>query len=225
MSVDKTKEPQYQSQLEWRDEYSYSRFGLQTGYTWENDPRHVLFTLSRYKFVAKMFSGFETVLEVGCGDGIGAHLVLQEVDNLLAIDFDPIYIEDIKNRLKEHNAFDCQAHDILEGPVDALFDGVYSLDVLEHIAQESEHLYMENICKSLHQHGVLIAGMPSLESQKYASEGSKAGHINCKTQTDLKKLGQRYFHNVFAFSMNDEVVHTGYHHMAHYVFILCCGKK
>ena len=40
MSVDKTKEPQYQSQLEWRDEHSYSRFGLQTGYTWENDPRH-----------------------------------------------------------------------------------------------------------------------------------------------------------------------------------------
>ena len=75
MSVDKTKEPQYQSQLEWRDEHSYSRLGLQTGYTWENDPRHVLFTLSRYKFVAKMFSLFNRVLEVGCGDGIGAHLV------------------------------------------------------------------------------------------------------------------------------------------------------
>jgi len=25
--------------------------------------------------------------------------------------------------------------------------------------------------------------------------------------------------------MNDEVVHTGYHKMAHYLFALCCGKK
>jgi len=27
---------------------------------------------------------------------------------------------------------------------------------------------------------------------------------------------QRFFHNMFMFSMNDEVVHTGYHAMAHY---------
>jgi len=25
--------------------------------------------------------------------------------------------------------------------------------------------------------------------------------------------------------MNDEVVHTGYHKMAHYLLALCCGKK
>lgn len=225
MTNEKTKEPQYQSQLDWRDKHGYSRFGLQSGYTWGNDPRHVLFTLARYKFVAKMFSGLKKVLEVGCGDGMGAHLVIQEVDSLVAVDFDPIYIRDIKNRLKEHNAFDCHTHDILDGPLDASFDGIYSLDVLEHIAQDSEDLYMQNISKSLHEQGVFIAGMPSLESQKYASEGSKAGHVNCKTQTELKRLGQQYFHNVFAFSMNDEIVHTGYHHMAHYIFMLCCGKR
>jgi len=25
--------------------------------------------------------------------------------------------------------------------------------------------------------------------------------------------------------MNDEVVHTGYHAMAHYNLVLCCGKR
>jgi hypothetical protein len=34
-----------------------------------------------------------------------------------------------------------------------------------------------------------------------------------------------YFHNVFVFSMNDEVVHTGYYPMAHYLFAVCAGKK
>ena len=34
-----------------------------------NDPRRLGITLSRYKFVGKMFEGFESVLEVGSGDG------------------------------------------------------------------------------------------------------------------------------------------------------------
>jgi hypothetical protein len=71
----------------------------------------------------------------------------------------------------------------------------------------------------------LIVGMPSLQSQGYASPQSKIGHINCKDQNDFAALMRRYFHNVFMFSMNDEVVHTGYGPMSHYNLALCCGKK
>lgn len=39
--------------------------------------------------------------------------------------------------------------------------------------------------------------------------------MNCKSAPNLKALMQEYFHNVFMFSMNDEVVHTGFHKMAH----------
>ena len=67
--------------------------------------------------------------------------------------------------------------------------------------------------------------MPSLESQKYASEPSKIGHVNCKTAAQLKSLSEVYFNNVFIFSMNDEVLHTGFHPMSHYLFSLCCFKK
>ena len=52
--------------------------------------------------------------------------------------------------------------------------------------------------------------MPSLESQKYASKQSKEGHVNCKSGENLKKLLNKYFINNFVFSMNDEVVHTGF---------------
>ena len=34
-----------------------------------NDPKRLGITLSRYKFVGKMFEGFNSVLEVGSGDG------------------------------------------------------------------------------------------------------------------------------------------------------------
>ena len=81
------------------------------------------------------------------------------------------------------------------------------------------------MASSLDAAGTMIIGMPSLESQPYASALSKEGHVNCKTMPDLKAVMQGHFHNVFMFSMNDEVVHTGYHKMAHYLFALCCGKK
>ncbi|MGA7480592.1 MAG: SAM-dependent methyltransferase, partial [Bradyrhizobium sp.] len=72
---------------------------------------------------------------------------------------------------------------------------------------------------------VLIVGMPSLESQAYASPGSKAGHINCKTGPDLKSLIGEFFHSVFLFSVNDEVVHTGFHKMAHYIIAMGTHPK
>jgi hypothetical protein len=72
---------------------------------------------------------------------------------------------------------------------------------------------------------VALIGTPSLQSQAYASAHSRIGHDNCKDQLELKKLMQRWFHNVFVFSMNDEVVHSGFHAMSHYNFCLCCGKK
>jgi hypothetical protein len=71
---------------------------------------------------------------------------------------------------------------------------------------------------------VLILGSPSLQSQVHASAPSKAGHVNCKEAGAWKKLLADYFHNVFVFSMNDEVVHTGFHPMAQYLLALCCGK-
>ena len=38
-------------------------------------------------------------------------------------------------------------------------------------------------------------------------------------------LLEGHFDNVFLFSMNDEVVHTGFHPLAHYLFAVCAGRK
>ena len=64
-----------------------------------------------------------------------------------------------------------------------------------------------------------------IQSQAYASPPSRAGHVNCKDGKGLKETVQRFFHNVFIFSMNDEVVHTGFHAMANYLIALGCNKK
>jgi hypothetical protein len=127
--------------------------------------------------------------------------------------------------MEEKWAFECRVHDMLAGPIAPPFDAAYALDVLEHIEESREDLFIGNIAASLAPPGVAIVGMPSLESQEYASPGSKEGHVNCKSAPDLKRVMQRHFHEVFIFSMNDEVVHTGFYALAHYLFALCVGKR
>ena len=221
----RTNESQYECILEISKKYGIDKLGLMTNQAWNEDPKHLLFTLARYKFVAKMLSGNEEVLEIGCADAFGTRIVQQTVKNVTAVDFDPVFIEDIKSRSNPHWSLKCFVHDILDGPVPGKFDAIYCLDVLEHIKPKKEELFLANMTNSLKNNGIAIIGIPSVESQTYASPQSKAGHVNNKSGEDFKRLMTRHFYNVFVFSMNDEVVHTGFYPMAHYLMALCCGKK
>jgi hypothetical protein len=74
-----TGEPHYKSRIDVVRDRGAERLGLATAWAWHDDPRHLLFTLSRYKFVAKMLAGRARVLEVGCADGFPTRLVAQTV--------------------------------------------------------------------------------------------------------------------------------------------------
>lgn len=225
MNNKQTKEPQYSIIFDVIKKHGVSKLGLMVNESWNQDPKRMLFTLARYKFVAKMLAGKDNVLEVGCADAFGTRIVQQAVARVTAIDFDPVFIEDVQERKNSSWPLECFVHDMLDGPVSHQFDAVYSLDVLEHISPDKEILFVENMLCSLDINGTMLIGMPSLESQTYASHQSKVGHVNCKTGDELKALMNRYFHNVFLFSMNDEIIHTGYFPMAHYLIALCCGKR
>lgn len=225
MTANRTREPQYQHSVTIRDEEGFARLGMSANQAWRDDPRHLLFTLARYKFVAKMLQGRRSALEVGCGDGFATRLVLQEVPSITAIDFDPVFVEDAKDQMTDAWRFDCRVHDILQSPVEGEFEAAYSLDVFEHIPADDENRFFENVVASLTERGVFLVGTPSLESQAHASPASKEGHVNCKTGEQLTELCSKHFHDVFLFSMNDEVVHTGFNRMAHYLFTLCCGPR
>jgi 2-polyprenyl-3-methyl-5-hydroxy-6-metoxy-1,4-benzoquinol methylase len=205
-----TREGQYGIVFDVIKKHGRTQLGLMVNESWNQDPRRTLFTLARYKFVAKMLTGKANVLEIGCADAFGTRLVQQEVRNITAVDFDPVFIEDANARMNPHWPMICKVHDMLEGPVEGEFDALYSLDVLEHIEPKDEALFLKHATDSLAAGGVAIIGMPSLESQSYAS---------------LKSTLENYFQNVFIFSMNDEVIHTGYFPMAHYLMALCVGPK
>lgn len=218
-------EPQIQIQI---DEYNKKKgvmLGPYTSYIWRKDPKHLLFLLARYKFCSKVLSGKSNILEVGCGDSFGTAIVLQTVKKVHGIDIEPLVIKDNIKRTEHGNRCTYEVLDITLQYPTAQFDGAFALDVIEHIPKSSEERFMNNIAKSLTSDAVCIIGTPNIAAKQYASSRSAASHINLKSEESLRQLMSPYFENVIIFSMNDEIVHTGFYPMANYLFGLGVGLK
>ena len=203
-----------------------STLGCMYSFTWENDPKHLVFPLSRYKFISKIIEGKKNVLEVGCADGWPSRIVRQNVHKLTAIDFDPTFIKIAQRNNNKKFKIDFHVHDITKNSFgNKRFDAIYSLDVLEHIPKKVETSFIKNIIKSLNNSGTLIIGVPTLESQGNLKQRKAKGHINCKTGKELKSFLNKYFKNVYLLSMNDELVHTGLTKMSNYLICICNSAK
>lgn len=200
--------------------------GAPSSYSLAHDAKHLAFVLSRYKFCAKMLEGKKRVMEVGSGDGIGLPIVAQSVGHLYCVDWDERHVESIRRRLLPYfKNVSIQHLDVNQKFPDLQVDAAYSVDVLEHVDRRKEKKFFENIIRCLTPDGVLITGTPNLAAAKYASPCSAVQHINLKSMKSLRQLMEKYFKNVFMFGMNDEVLHTGYGPMSHYIWSVAVGKK
>ena len=214
-------ESQYSILADSYKKYGLSSLGLMSSFTWNNDPKRLLFVLSRYKSVGSMLEGEEDVLEIGCGDAFASRIVRQFTKKLTLTDADNIFLEQAKQQTT--NTYDLKfiKHDFAKSPTEKKYSAAYLLDVLEHIHPSDEIVFLSNIRDSIIKYGKVIVGMPSLESQKYASPASKEGHINCQSKIDFANNLRKIFPSVTVFSMNDEVLHTGYAGMSQYILALC----
>lgn len=198
-------------------------FGRHWSYNYFNDPKRLAFVLSRYKFAAKMLLSDIEVLELGCSEGIGAMILGEKAKKYVGVDIDDSAIITAKKNLVSHKFH--FIHDDFMDKTYGNFGGIVSLDVVEHITQDLEDVFFKTIHKNLSDNGIAIIGTPNITSQSYASEASKIGHVNLFSQRRLKYCLEKFFHQVFCFGMNDEVVHTGFAEMSHYLICLCCDKK
>ena len=200
-------------------------WGKHWSYGFRSDPKRLGFVLSRYKFSMKMAKGnnAESILELGSSEGIGASILGENIEKYVGVDFDKGAI-DAANKNFPQKKYRFIYDDFMKKQYGE-FDAIVSLDVIEHIHKEFESTFFETIVMNLSEKGMCIIGTPNITSEKYASIGSKIGHVNLYSSERLQKAMEKYFYKVLPFGMNDELMHTGYANMCHYIFCVGLYKK
>jgi 2-polyprenyl-3-methyl-5-hydroxy-6-metoxy-1,4-benzoquinol methylase len=193
--------------------------GKYASYWFHKTPRRMLHSLSYYKFAAKLIGDQKKILDIGCNEGLGTYLLAKECSYAKGVDFDTKAIEIAQKNFSEHNI--CfEVKDFLCNPEKDQYDAVVNFDVIEHIYPENIDMFFTNIKSCLNNAGMSIIGTPSKISQQYASNISKKGHVNIYSPNRLLNEMRKHFEFVFLFSANDELVHTGFYELAHYLIVI-----
>jgi len=192
-------------------------------FNFRKDPKILGFFLSRYLFASKMLRNNSFILELGCSEGMAVPSLMQKGKSYTGVDFDLLSIKAAKERFLG-DKYSFFGEDFL-GKSYGKYDAVVSIDVIEHIFLENENLFFQTVTKNLQTEGIAVIGTPNQTAASYASEASNAGHVNLYTQERLREKMLDYFHGVLCFGINDEMVHTGFGDMCHYLFCIGFNKR
>lgn len=185
----------------------------------QNNMLQILIRLARYKFVARLIKKSDHLLEVGSGSGLGAMFLGQHCEKVTGLELKVSEVEEARSINKRENVTFVKANLFDYAPT-SLYDVVVCLDVIEHLSAEDGTRLVRTMAHHVKPSGLLVVGSPSIHSYPYQSPLSRASHIKCYDQPELVALLDSCCSRTLAFSMNDEVVHTGYYKLAWYYFVL-----
>jgi 2-polyprenyl-3-methyl-5-hydroxy-6-metoxy-1,4-benzoquinol methylase len=187
-----------------------------------SDPLMTSVKLARYKFVAKMLAEDDIVLDLGCGNGYSSYFFSKFAKKVIGVD---LYanLKKANAVLQSDNLMFVKA-DILSPPSEILeekYSAIVAIDVIEHFYKEDGERIIGQYSRYLTDNGMMIFGTPSKFSQSYRSPKSKDTHFYEYEPDELNMLCRRFFGRTILFSMNDEIVHTGFKKLAWFFFVLC----
>lgn len=187
-------------------------------YITRRTPRRLLHLLSYYKFAAKMIGNGQRVMDVGCSEGLGTLILAENANECLGVDLDEDAIDHAQASLgRDGLQFRCA--DVMEQRL-GTFDAITNFDVIEHIFPEHAANFVSILTQCLSDDGILVVGTPNINADQYASEITRAGHVNLYSADRLREELAAHFKRVFLFCGNDEMVHTGFAPLAHYIIAI-----
>ncbi len=203
-----------------KEYFPIDQFSLERDFI--SNPLMSAIKLARYKFVAKMLSLNDVVLDLGCGNGYSSYFFSKYCREVTGVD---LYasISEVSNKFPADNLSFIQA-DILAPPTEVLnkkVSAVTSIDVIEHFYRDDGEKIIRTYTDIIEDNGMMIIGTPNKFSEMYRSKQSKDIHFHEYEPDELKELCDKYFSRTILFSMNDELVHTGFNKLAWFIYAVC----
>jgi len=226
---------------------------LQASRLWQDGDVQLASHLAHYRFAAALMGVRHDVAEYGCASPAGTRLVLQQSRRMLLLDPRPLVVGDVQRRFQDNVRLEARLHNILSMPSPRQVDSVYCIDFLQYISRDDEDNFVRNLRDSLSRDfDFVLIGSPSygagnsaglqyipgddtpqaiaaqLNQQDPPCQSKSAlgeAKVYLRTGAELKALMQRFFQNVFMFSMVDDFAQPGIRPSAEHVFALGCGKK
>ena len=191
------------------------------------NPLMSLVKLARYKFPAKMLSASDCVVDLACGTGMSSYFYAHSCKAVHGIDIDDrraewaVY-EAACDNLTFHRG------DILKltpGDMPETLSAITMVDAIEHFSLEDGEAVLANCAALLRQSQVdgarmMIIGTPSVHSAPYRASHNKDHHLHEYDPAELRRVVERHFSRTLQFSMNDEVVHTGFDKLAWFFYVI-----
>jgi hypothetical protein len=227
--------------------------GLPSQGMWQDNDVQLASHLAHYRFVAALMGVRHDVAEYGCASPAGTRLVLQQSRRMLLLDPRQLVVGDVQRRFQDNLRFEARLHDILSMPSPRQVDSVYCIDFLQNISRDDEDHFVRNLRDSLSRDfDFVLIGSPSYGAGSSAGLQYAPGDdtpqsivaqfnqqappcrsksaldeakVYRRTGAELNALMQRFFQNVFMFSMADDLAQPGIRPSAEHVFALGCGKK
>jgi hypothetical protein len=226
---------------------------LQVSRLWQDDEARLASHLAHYRFIAAVIGVRHDVAEYGCASPTGTRLILQQSRKMTLFDPRPLVVGDLQWRFQDDWRFEARLHDIISKPLSRQADSAYCVDFLQYISRDEEDIFIRNLRDSLSRESdFLLIGSPSYgaggppgtqhalgaDAPHAMAAQSGSDNLPCQTRTargqaviyrrtgaELKALTERFFHNVFMFSMVDDIAQPGIRPNAEHIFALSCGKK
>ena len=190
-----------------------------------SNPLMATVRFARYKFVSKMLSMDDAILDVGCGEGFSAFYYSKFCKSVTGIDIDKIKAKSWNEYKKPKiNFFLFDANQI--NKLKSKANCIVNIDFIEHIEKKEGIQFIKNCKKFLESQKdkkskMLIIGTPSYYSRKYRAKHNLQIHKYEYKPDELNEICKKFFTRTFMFTMNDELVHTGFNKLGWYFFIIC----
>lgn len=161
------------------------------------NPELELEHMHRYSAVAPLLSG-KVVLDAACGTGYGSYILARNAKQVIGIDIDPETVAYAKEKYTADGLeFREMSIDSLQFP-DAFFDAVISFETIEHVSEELQHIFLEQVRRVLKPDGFFVVSTPDLDVFMRRSHGTYRNpfHIKEYNAACFQRLLEQYFTHV-----------------------------